>query len=348
MRIMSKIYGISDFLSWEQRDELNLQPRFQRRDSWSPRARSYLIDTIVRGLPIPKVFIREQIDLETKRSIREVVDGQQRLRAILDFISGNLSISRVHNRELAGMTFDELPDELKKDFLAYQISTDLLVGASDADVLNIFSRINSYTLTLNQQEKLNAEFVGPFKQTVYSLALEHHEFWAQNQILADRAMARMADAELASEIVIGMLHGIQGGKAYIRRYYGIYEEDFPQEDRVVVQFNRIIDLIASIFGSNLKSTPYHRSPLFISLDLAFYDAIYGIGTESSKPTKSIPKTSHSQILDELIVLGREVTNLEPSEEFEDLHNASTRRTTNVRERIIRHHHFKEAILRGLG
>lgn len=341
------IYSISDFLSWDQRGELDLQPKFQRRDSWSPRARSYLIDTIVRGLPIPKIFIREQIDLEEKTTIREVVDGQQRLRAILDFIYGKLSINRVHNRNLAGKTFDDLSNEAKREFLSYQISTDLLVGATDSDVLNVFSRINSYTLTLNQQEKLNAEFVGPFKQAIFSLALTHHEYWVNNKILTDRAMARMADAELVSEIVICMIHGIQGGKSYIKKYYEIYEDEFPQEDRVTTQFNKIIDLIASIFPDNLSKTPFSRSPLFFSLNIALFDVVYGIGENFTQKTKTIPSRSYQLINDLLMILGEEITRSAPSTEFEDLYNASTRRTTNLQERSIRHEYFKEAILKGI-
>lgn len=347
MRIISKIYSISDFLSWSQKGELVLQPRFQRRDAWSPQARSYLIDSIVRGLPIPKFFIREQIDLETKRTIREVVDGQQRLRAILDFIDGQLSIIRIHNKDLAGKSFDDLPDEGKKDFLSYPISTDLLVGASDADVLNVFSRINSYTLTLLQQEKLNAEFIGPFKQNIYSLALTHHEFWVNNKILTDRSIARMGDAELVSEIVIGMIDGLQGGKTYIRKFYEKYEEEFPAGDRVTVQFNRIIDIIAAIFPEDLRSTPYRRSPLFISLDLAFFDLVYGMGSEISRPKRPIPSKSYVSIANELRELGAQISRSKPLKKYERLKNASTRRTTNLQERQIRHKYFKEAILRGL-
>ncbi len=347
MRIISKIYSISDFLSWEQKEELNIQPRFQRRDTWSPSAKSYLIDTIIKGFPIPKIFLREQINLEIKSTIREVVDGQQRLRAILDFISGNLEISRVHNRDLAGMSFDDLPEELKKEFLSYPISTDLLVGFSDADVLNVFSRINSYTLTLNQQEKLNAEFIGPFKQTIYFLALSHHEFWVNNNILTDRNIARMYDAELVSEIVIGMVDGLQGGKAYIRKYYESYEIEFPYEDRIIIHFNKIIDLTASIFSSGLTSTPFSRSPLFMSLDLALYDVVYGLGSNSSRKMKSITAKSFRNIYNELMMLGEEISISDPSPKFEDLYNASTRRTTNLKERKIRHEYFKEAILRGL-
>jgi hypothetical protein len=77
---------VSDFLAWQRDGSLNLKPDFQRRSVWKPGARSYFIDTIVRGLPVPLIFVRERLDLETQRTIRDVVDGQQRLRTLFAFI----------------------------------------------------------------------------------------------------------------------------------------------------------------------------------------------------------------------------------------------------------------------
>jgi hypothetical protein len=58
----SRTYSINDFLEWSKNDQLELNPRFQRRSVWTDSARSYLIDTIVRGKPIPKVFIRQKLN----------------------------------------------------------------------------------------------------------------------------------------------------------------------------------------------------------------------------------------------------------------------------------------------
>jgi uncharacterized protein with ParB-like and HNH nuclease domain len=79
MQIEPTPYNIGDLYQWYKDGTLILQPKFQRREVWSKNARSYLIDTIVRGYPIPKLYVRQQIDLDTGKSIREVVDGQQRL-----------------------------------------------------------------------------------------------------------------------------------------------------------------------------------------------------------------------------------------------------------------------------
>lgn len=79
----SRVYSINDFVEWEKQGQLKLNPFFQRRPVWSDKAKSYLMDTILRGKPIPKIFARQTINITTKQSVREIVDGQQRLRTIL-------------------------------------------------------------------------------------------------------------------------------------------------------------------------------------------------------------------------------------------------------------------------
>ena len=59
-RYDSRVYSINDFLNWNNHNQLELNPIFQRRSVWNESAKSYLIDTILRGKPIPKVFIRQK------------------------------------------------------------------------------------------------------------------------------------------------------------------------------------------------------------------------------------------------------------------------------------------------
>jgi uncharacterized protein with ParB-like and HNH nuclease domain len=84
-------YKVSDFIGWQRDGALKLNPDFQRRSVWKKGAKSYLIDTILRGFPIPIIFLRDiKSDLKTLKSMRDVVDGQQRLRTVIAFISPNL------------------------------------------------------------------------------------------------------------------------------------------------------------------------------------------------------------------------------------------------------------------
>jgi hypothetical protein len=63
----SRTYSINDFVEWDSQGQLELNPAFQRRPVWSPKAKSYLMDTILRGKPIPKVFVRQKINVSTKK-----------------------------------------------------------------------------------------------------------------------------------------------------------------------------------------------------------------------------------------------------------------------------------------
>jgi hypothetical protein len=78
---------------------------------------------------------------------------------------------------------------------------------TDAEVLAVFARLNTYTVRLNAQELRNAEFFGAFKQAVYRLALDHYAFWLNKGILTDQQIARMDEAELVSELAVTMLGG---------------------------------------------------------------------------------------------------------------------------------------------
>ncbi len=93
----SRTYSVNDFLEWRDNDQLVLAPKFQRRAVWTDSARSFLLDTIVQGKPIPKIFIRQLVNPKTRKTIREVVDGQQRLRSILSYLKDGFYISKKHN-----------------------------------------------------------------------------------------------------------------------------------------------------------------------------------------------------------------------------------------------------------
>jgi len=87
MNIQKTLYKVADFVSWLKNRQLELSPEFQRRSVWKPGAKSYLIDTIIKGMPIPIIFLRDKrTDISQFEPIREVVDGQQRLRTVLSFV----------------------------------------------------------------------------------------------------------------------------------------------------------------------------------------------------------------------------------------------------------------------
>jgi len=298
---------------------------------------------MLRQMPIPPLFIRLIIDPTKRRTVREVVDGQQRIRAIFDYIKGGFTVLQVHNAEFAGMTFGELPEEIQRDFLSYKLAVNVLEGVSDSDVLRIFARLNTYTVPLNKQELRNAEFFGAFKQTVYDIAFTHLAFWRNNNILRDQDIARMADAELVSELLVTMMDGFQTTKdSDLRRYYKNFDDSFPEADKFSNQFEKTIDIIGATFNGKLAQTPYRRVPLFYSLFALIYDALFGLPKESS-PKITFTKQERTTILTALIKLGEIITSKEPPKDYLSLIEAARRGTADVGKRRLRHQYLWQTI-----
>jgi hypothetical protein len=263
-------------MSWNERNELVLQPKFQRRDVWTPKAKSHLIDTILRGLPIPIIFIRQDINTIRHQTVREVVDGQQRLRSVLDFSQDKFPVMKSQNPTFGNLRFSEIPAEAQRQFLNYEFSVVILEDAGDRVVLDIFARLNTYAQKLTDQELLNAAFYGQFKQTAYEIGLQNLEFWRSNGVLTDRQIVRMGEAELVSELLVMMLEGLQHRRARVKESYAQYDDNFPEEARIRKEFTAVIDTIAIAFDGNLKGTLFSRRLLFSSLFGAFYHVMYGI------------------------------------------------------------------------
>ena len=119
-------YTNKRFKQLYDKKQLILAPKFQRRQVWGPKVKSYFLDSIIRGFSTPKIYLRETVDNKSRILIREVVDGQQRLRAILDFIDGKLVILPRDNEFYGGTNFKSLPSNVQNDFLYYETSVDLM------------------------------------------------------------------------------------------------------------------------------------------------------------------------------------------------------------------------------
>lgn len=272
----SRVYSINDFVEWDKNKQLELNPAFQRRSVWSDKAKSYLMDTIIRGKPIPKVFIRQKINVTTKTSERDVVDGQQRIRTILSFIKDGFVVSRRHHREHGGRRFSQLPEEVQAQILSYEVAVDLLINLPDAEVLDIFGRLNSYAVILNEQEKINAAFFGPFKTVADQIGRKYTSYWTSQKIFTTNEVLRMAEVNLVADLLIAMIEGISA-KKQVRRFYVKYEESFEADvDALEAQFDAVINVIAQMYPQGLSTTEFKRPFLFYSLFTAVAHNLNGL------------------------------------------------------------------------
>lgn len=331
----SRTYSINDFVEWDAAGQLKLNPKFQRRSVWSPKAKSYLIDTILRGKPIAKVFIRQQINVTTKTSLREVVDGQQRLRTILSFVKDGFQVSKSHNPQYGGVLFSGLPEEVQSQILSFEISVDQLINLPDSEVLDIFNRLNSYAVILNEQEKLNAAHFGPFKLLSDRIGQKYNEFWTSQRILTSSQLVRMGEISLVADLIISMLEGIKS-KKQIKKYYVLYESSFNYDvSNLEERFDQVIQAIADLYPEGLSETEFRRPVLFYTLFTTVAHRLFGIpGIDNLMGSGGlVVEVSRNRIeLVEEIIQASDITIL--TREMREFRTDSSRATTDeaVRKR----------------
>jgi hypothetical protein len=329
-----RICTIASLYESFQRGDLVIQLGFQRPSVWSEKAKSLLIDTILKNLPVPLLVMRQRMDLGKGQILTEIVDGQQRLGAIFDFLEGKFKISKGQDSEYGNLRFQELPEDIKKSFLMYQLPASILVGVSDSEVLDIFSRMNQYSPILSSQEFLEARFPGAFEQVVSKLSLDHLEFWKRNRILTENRIARKGDSELTALLVVAMLDGLQEGKKSLAVFYEKYSDSFPFAAEIIAKFRSTIDLIAFVFEDQLSKSYFKRPALFYSLFCVFYDCKYGL-PKMNMGRVPINEKTKKPILRALIGRG-DVADKWHEKEYDELEQASFVSSDRLRTREIRH------------
>lgn len=348
-------YSVSDFIAWQKDGILILNPDFQRRAVWSSGAKSYLIDTVIRGLPMPVLFIREQkTDLKELKTTKEVVDGQQRIRTLLSYINPKLlpdydpqkdyfEIKANHNKDLAKKKFKELNEDIQRDILEYKFGVHVLPSSiEDRDVLQIFARMNASGVKLNNQEIRNAIYTGPFKTTAYELAFEQVERWKSWKTFKPTDIARMLEVELVSEFMIAMISRAIVGKSKkgIDNVYEKYEErTFKEDKEISKRFRSVMDSIEDTFNTKQPQSILTQRTLFYSLFVLLYDLQFGI-TSLGSPKKTKVKAITKQQASLIEELGNKIARGDAPKK---VINAYQKNTTNVKSRAVLFNYLKEKV-----
>jgi Protein of unknown function DUF262 len=302
--IKRTLFSVSDFLDWQRQGTLNLDPPFQRRSVWKPGAKSYLVDTVVRGLPTPLIFLRERIDPETLRPMREVIDGQQRLRTLIGFIDegaladfdvgrDRFTVKAVHNSDIADKAFKKLDPATRSRILGYEFSTQVLPSdTEDRDILMIFARLNSTGTPLNPQELRNAEFFGQLKTLMYQLAYEQLERWIGWRVFNEDQIARMAEVEMTSDLALNIMGGLTGkSQPKLNKFYKDYDGQLANAGEIARRFRLVMDAIDETLGNRIAASVFNSEVYFFSLFTYFYDEMFGLGSDlrRRKPSSLPPR-----------------------------------------------------------
>lgn len=258
---------------------LVIKPPFQRKPVWAARQKCFLIESILQHLPVPEVYIQMTTTADGSTTYG-VVDGQQRIRSILQFVGAETDAAEMDSNRFvldklpadsrwANKTFADLSEPELRSFWSYRLSVRYLETDSDDEIRDMFMRLNRFLTPLNAQELRNAMFTGPF--VTLSNRLANDEYWAENRIITPASIRRMGDIEFISELLIGVLHGPQGGSgkiidAYYQQYED-YDEAFPDQRRAVERFKNTLSVIQTVFP-DIKQTRWGNKTDFYTLFVA--------------------------------------------------------------------------------
>lgn len=275
MNINSNNYSVLEIIQMLDRKELIVNTNYQRGSGlWPDGPGSYFIETILENYPFPKIYMHEYMDRPSRGIRKEIVDGQQRIRTIIRFYKNEL---RLRGESLyEGMRFNDLDDETQDRFLSYAVSVDVIRNATHAEILQMFRRMNAYTLPLNEAEKRHSSFQGPFKWFINQLADELNEFFVEFGVFTNRQIIRMSDAELLTDCVLAKERGvISTSPGDLRGLYRRYDDEFPH----IGHYQEMIDQTFSFITENLEAlrgTHMMKPYALHSLVTALIHCMYGI------------------------------------------------------------------------
>lgn len=336
-------YNVSDFLTWHREKSLTLNPHYQRRQVWTQDAKTYLIDTLLLGFPIPKVYLRTKIDIRSQKGVRDVVDGQQRLRAILEFAEDRLTLTK-RSSQFRSMKYSDLDDELKQAFLSYLVGVEQLVNATDEDVLEVFSRLNAYTVPLNGAETRHAKFQSEFKWNVRELSDELRDFFLRYNILSSRNVFRMLDDALVAEMVGIICDGVSdGGEPALNTLYRRYDKYSPGSEPFEAT-RKVVSWLDHNLSDTLRVPEIARSPQFLILFAATAHQLLGIppGKVGDMPERS-GIANPQDVISRIGILAEAVAEEDFAGAYGDFVRASASTLQRMPSRNVRFRAFNAAL-----
>lgn len=315
---------IADVYQLIDEGKLILRPDFQRKFVWTHEHQESFIDTILLGLPFPEIYVCEgEVDVQKLRTTRLVIDGQQRLTTIRNYIEG-----KSDQAPLKIQTYQSLPIEKKQEFLSYQVVMRDLGKVSEDTTREIFRRINLTKFKLDDIEIHNAVYDGHFIQAA-KFILENIDL-GQYGVLRESEFTRMADLHFILLVMATLENG--GYFAQDREVepkVSGYNDEYQNKDHMIALLIKTFATIRDI-DLPVDSMWFRKSNFFTMV------------VEISKHIESLPKDIRTLLLKlENNVISNKMNT---SSEFYKYYSYMYQATHGRAARVIRAEFFQEHCL----
>lgn len=231
-----------------ERGQLDLQPKFQREYVWSlkPELPSRLIESLLLEIPIPPIYFGK-----VGEGRLEMIDGQQRLTTLVNFVSNKFPLRKLHRMaSLNHKFFKDLSKEQQEKILDTPIRSIVIDAASNTELrYEVFERLNRGSMNLNEQELRNCVYRGPFNDLLAEL--EDDLYWRKAKG-GDLPEGRFKEREMILRFFAfaNRLSNYTGSlKRFLNEYMGQYA---PRDTQALkshaTSFRQTMQNIYAVFG----------------------------------------------------------------------------------------------------
>lgn len=250
---------------------------YQRRSVWLDRDKVRLIETVLMGLIIPEVYFWDaETDPDTGKTITHIVDGQQRIKAIVQFINNEFKLSKefLIDKEISekygNKYFSDLENDDKILIWTFNLSIVRIKDKSMDEIRNIFYRLNLTNYSLNDQEKRHSNTWGLFADLTKEIS--ELSFWDDFNLFNYGDIKRMKDEEFCSSLILLARKGIinQTNQNPLNDAYSDYATNYPEYNNDKSRILKWIDTFKLFYSPENKSFMRKRTQLYTIFCLMDY------------------------------------------------------------------------------
>ena len=265
--VYSRDWTIETIYNQIKQGNIDLYPKFQRRNAWKDDKKTRLIESLITGMPVPEIVFAEHP--ERKRSFI-VIDGKQRLLTIAGFMNPEefeywerpalRGKQLTVKQDLDGLTFNRMQEDPAyeaelREFLNADVRCTVVSNYQSADVLyNIFYRLNTGSVPLSSQELRQVLNKGPFADYLMEITSDLqpiHRILKRNE-----PDPRLRDVEMILRFMVFVMFSDEY-RGNLRRFLDDrmkyitenWTECRERVEREYANFNRSIGKLEEILGS---------------------------------------------------------------------------------------------------
>ncbi len=311
---------VADIYQLIEEGKLILSPDFQRKFVWTHEHQESFIDTVLSGLPFPEIYVCEgDVDVKKMKTTRNVIDGQQRLTTIRNYIEGKDEKDPVKIKK-----YEDLTDEQKQNFLSYQIVMRDIGKVDLETTREIFRRINLTKFKLDDIEIHNAVYDGEFIKSAKTI-LDNIEL-EKYGVLKESEFTRMADLHF----ILLVMSTIEKGGYFaqdreVEPMISGLNEEYPNKDHM-------ISLLIKVFAT--------ISDLDLPLDSMWFrkSNFFTLVVEIAKHIETLPEDFKDRIIsmEEKVMEGK----INPQSHYAKYYSCMYQGTHGRTARVVRSEYFE--------